>query len=339
MKRIGFALPLIVLAVLFGDRESCAFVYGGAARCCDTIYFRVEQKLVTPDPILACGSLPSAGWFKVLIDQAAANWNAEGTAFQLVDVGSTLISCVPNTSTGSCMTVKDDQNTVSIGSSCAWPDNNVLAFSTRWFYSSGPDAGCVTEVDICFNPNRLWYTNSGTCAGSCFDVISVALHEFGHWVSAGHENDIAALGYTPVMYQSTGSCGNRRVPTDDERALLNWAYSPNGTIRLPERQVGVHLHPADAAYNTPPPQVSCGFCLCPCHGNPQCSDDYVDIFDVILTIDVAFRAATPTSDPSCPMERSDVNCSGAVDIIDVTRMIDVAFRAADPALVFCDPCL
>jgi len=339
MRQLRAIVRLTLLVSLAGfSSDAAAFTYLGAARCCDTIYFHVEQRVVAPDPLLTCGNPLPAGWFRGLIGQAAANWNAEGSAFQLVDIGSTLISCGASGGTGSCVAIKDDQNTVSLGTACTWVDNNILAFATRWYFVSGPDAGCVTELDICFNTNRNWYTNSGPCSGSCFDVVSVALHEFGHWISSGHENDVAALGYTPVMYQSTSACGQRRFPTADERALLDWAYDANGVIRLPERQTSVHLHPSDANYNTPPPHVSCGWCQCPCPANPECENEDPDILDVIATIDIAFRGGTGTTDPSCPVGRSDVDCSGTVDILDVTRLVSVAFRSGDPALEFCNPC-
>ncbi len=337
MRPCRLILLLFLWACTTLPEHALAFVYGGAARCCDTIYFRVEADPLLPDPLLQCGDAQPAGWFRGLIDQAAGQWNAEGTVFQLIDAGPTQTSCVPSPSTGLCMNVKDDQNTVSLGNTCAF-DANVLAFSTRWFFTAGPDAGCVVEADICFNASRLWYTNAGSCAGSCFDVVSVALHEFGHWISSNHENDVATLGYAPVMYQSTSPCLQRRVPSADDRALLHWAASPNGVIRVQDRQSIVHLHPADASYNTPPPHESCGFCDCPCHGNPRCEDENVDIFDVILTIDAAFRDGPASSDPICPLVRSDVDCSGAVDILDVTRMVNVAFRAGNIATEFCDPC-
>lgn len=336
--RCVVGLSLVSLAWSLPFEDTWAFSYGGAARCCDTIYFRVEQNPASPDPPSTCGSTLPVGWFKGLIDQAAAAWNVEGTAFQLVDIGTTLTSCASSAGSGNCTSVKDDQNTVSLGTSCTWVDNNVLAFSTRWFFVNGSSAGCVTEVDICFNTNRNWYTNSGPCSGSCFDVISVALHEFGHWISSGHENDVAALGYTPVMYQSTNACGQRRTPTPDERALLQWAYSPNGAIRLPERQASAHLHPTDVNYNTPPPHESCGFCICPCPADPNCAGNATDVFDVVMTIDIAFRGGSGTTDPSCPVGRSDVDCSGMVDILDVTHLISVAFRSGNPAVEFCDPC-
>lgn len=334
-------LALVTIAAItvgfISTGDSSAFVYGGAARCCDTIYFRVEQDPLLPDPLLICGGLQPAGWFRGLIDQAAEQWNAEGTVFQLTDIGVTQTSCVPAPVTGLCMNVKDDQNTVSLGSTCTF-DNNVLAFSTRWYFTAGPNAGCVDEVDVCFNPARTWYTNSGSCAGSCYDVISVALHEFGHWISSSHENDVATVGYTPVMYQSIGNCSQRRVPTADDRALLRWTYDANGVIDLPARQTTSHLHPADATYNTPPPHESCGFCYCPCLGNPDCSNNVVDIIDVVVTVDVAFRNAPEATDVGCPFARTDVDCSGAVNILDVTRIVDVAFRSGNQATEFCNPC-
>lgn len=337
--RCLWAIWLVALPIGLGVSDiASAFVYNGAARCCDTIYFRVEQGPTAPDPTAICGDPLPAGWFRGLVNQAAANWNAEGTAFQLIDVGTTLTSCARNQSNGSCTGVSDGQNTVSLGAGCTWLDNNVLAFSTRWSIVSGPSAGCVTEVDICFNTNRNWYTNSGSCSGDCYDVVTVALHEFGHWISSGHENDVGSLGYTPVMYQSVTNCGLRRVPTADDRAALRWAYGPNGSIRLPDRRTTVHLHPSDPSYNSPPMHESCGFCVCPCLANPQCEDLATDIFDVILTIDIAFRGGAQLTDPDCPNARSDVDCSGTVDILDVTRMISVAFRAGNPATEFCNPC-
>jgi hypothetical protein len=77
---------------------------------------------------------------------------------------------------------------------------------------------------------------------------------------------------------------------------------------------------------------------CTSHGDPQ-ADGMVDIFDVIQTIDIAFRSDDPVVDSDCPHApsgRTDLNCDGATDIIDVTMIIDVAFRAGTPD--FCNPC-
>jgi hypothetical protein len=80
-----------------------------------------------------------------------------------------------------------------------------------------------------------------------------------------------------------------------------------------------------------------GACICPCHGDPVC-DGVSNVQDVVKTVDVAFRGATPASDRLCPYEQTDVNCDGVSTVQDVVKMVNVAFRGADPAIEFCDPC-
>jgi len=80
-----------------------------------------------------------------------------------------------------------------------------------------------------------------------------------------------------------------------------------------------------------------GACICPCHGDPVC-DGVSNVQDVVKTVDVAFRGATPAFDRLCPYEQTDVNCSGFTDVTDVVRMVNVAFRGYSPATEFCRPC-
>jgi hypothetical protein len=82
---------------------------------------------------------------------------------------------------------------------------------------------------------------------------------------------------------------------------------------------------------------ACEPCICDCHADPQC-DGQSNVLDVVAVVNVAFRSATPTSDPVCPMVRTDVDCSDATDVLDVVRLVNVAFRSADPNTEFCDPC-
>jgi len=79
-------------------------------------------------------------------------------------------------------------------------------------------------------------------------------------------------------------------------------------------------------------------CECQCHGDPVC-DGAVDVQDVVLTINTAFRGTASVADPLCPHSaRTDINCSGATDVIDVVRIIDVAFRGVAAASAICNPC-
>ena len=80
-------------------------------------------------------------------------------------------------------------------------------------------------------------------------------------------------------------------------------------------------------------------CYCFCFGDPQC-DSVTNVFDVVKSVDVAFRSAPPVGDPYplCPRDRTDVSCDGVTNVFDVVAFVDVAFRSADPAIAFCNPC-
>ncbi len=80
-------------------------------------------------------------------------------------------------------------------------------------------------------------------------------------------------------------------------------------------------------------------CACDCHGDLDCDGD-VDVFDVTLVVNVAFRGADAILDPNvlCTRERTDVSCDGSTNIFDVTKFVNVAFRGADQSTEFCNPC-
>lgn len=81
-------------------------------------------------------------------------------------------------------------------------------------------------------------------------------------------------------------------------------------------------------------------CFCQCDGDPACDGIRCDILDVVSAVNVAFRNYPLVIDPSpsCPIQSTDVNCSGATDVIDVVKFVNVAFRNVSPTTEFCDPC-
>jgi hypothetical protein len=95
------------------------------------------------------------------------------------------------------------------------------------------------------------------------------------------------------------------------------------------------------APDTGPLALTVGPCClaCDCFADPVC-DAVVNVFDVVIAVDVAFRAGTPVVDPNpaCPREDTDVTCDNVTNVFDVVKFVDVAFRAGNPAVVFCDPC-
>ncbi|WP_412534968.1 matrixin family metalloprotease [Methanosarcina sp.] len=69
-----------------------------------------------------------------------------------------------------------------------------------------------------FNSNLgpLWSTSGQALH---YDVQSVALHEFGHWLSLGHVND-----YDAVMFPTLGVSDVKRSLTSDEIAGIRSIY-------------------------------------------------------------------------------------------------------------------
>ncbi|HEX9751498.1 MAG TPA: hypothetical protein VGB22_09480 [candidate division Zixibacteria bacterium] len=94
----------------------------------------------------------------------------------------------------------------------------------------------------------------------------------------------------------------------------------------------------DPSGNCVPPPVPC---VCVCHGDPSCDGVRADVFDVVKSVDVAFRSSPEQNDPGpqCNRAQTDVNCDGVTNVFDVVKFVDVAFRSANPAVAFCDPCV
>lgn len=74
-------------------------------------------------------------------------------------------------------------------------------------------------------------------------------------------------------------------------------------------------------------------CACPNQGDVS-PDGFVDVFDVIQEIAIAFSGGADITDPGCPTSRGDVNNDGFVDVFDVIAIIGVAFSGG----TVCDPC-
>lgn len=138
------------------------------------------------------------------------------------------------------------------------------------------------------------------------------------------------------------------APGDGPIAKIHLTIRPNATpgnvIVLSTPQLGFHPFVAKTAglsYTPASPGAAAiitSSCDCTCHGDANC-DGSLDIQDVVNTIDVAFRGATPTADATCPhSSRTDVNCSGATDVLDIILTIDATFRGEDASATFCDPC-
>jgi hypothetical protein len=136
--------------------------------------------------------------------------------------------------------------------------------------------------------------------------------------------------------------GSVALQVDDLPITLNPGYYgivgpyPQGWHRVTISAVDADVVPAASSLQD---SFLVYACECFCSSDPRC-DDYTDIFDVVLTINVAFRDQNPIPDSShhCSRTRTDVDCSGSTDVLDVVHMINVAFRDGIPADEFCEPC-
>ncbi len=131
------------------------------------------------------------------VSQAAATWSSCGACFEFDYGGTTFTS-----STG-----KDDENIILWGNQLSYP---VLAQTSLWYT---PSTGCILEIDCEFNDSESWNIN-GT---DDFDIQTVMLHEFGHYLCLDHSNDPKAIMY--AYYR-----GVQRTLSSDDVAGIKALY-------------------------------------------------------------------------------------------------------------------
>lgn len=115
---------------------------------------------------------------------------------------------------GICSTktfITDGYNDV-FWSSSQLPTGVLAATSLRYSGSS------IVEIDTCFNDSYTW----GDGSGGTWDVQSVALHEFGHWLTL---RDLYGSGDSSKVMYGVGSAGvQKRSLTDSDRQGIVWIY-------------------------------------------------------------------------------------------------------------------
>ena len=132
------------------------------------------------------------------IQKAAATWSNAGAKFTF-SYGGTTTSGGP---------IRDEINCISWSSTYFPAGSSTLAETTRWFYQ---DTGDIIEVDCVFNDNKAWSTTPSVN----FDVETVMLHEFGHYLSLGHS-------VAPAVMQPNVPSGTQRrtLTTDDINGII-----------------------------------------------------------------------------------------------------------------------
>jgi hypothetical protein len=187
------------------------FAYGGVAWDFPDIGYRVNAN--TTDTNLE-GDLVRA---------AAATWSLP-SPFSL-------------TFDGSCSTTTfgfDGRNDI-FWSSTELPAG-VLALTSYWH-----DDVAIVEADVCFNDTYVW----GTGSGSTYDVESVALHEFGHWLNL---RDLYGADSPKVMYGFASAGVQKRTLHADDRAGIMWIYGERDTQPPTAPSLSSPSHPSPAVW-------------------------------------------------------------------------------------------
>jgi hypothetical protein len=160
------------------------------------------------------------------VQAAAETWNLTGAGLQFRYAGS-------HTSTNSG---NDGKNEILWGST----SSNALAVTYTWLQGTYYDptrsaAGYeIVECDMVFNDRNNWSTNPSVSEA---DVQSIALHEFGHFLSLTDlYGDVGDSEYdaAKVMYGvSDGSTLKRSLHPDDV-AGIHWIYYPTSPPATPD---------------------------------------------------------------------------------------------------------
>jgi hypothetical protein len=138
------------------------------------------------------------------VQKAATTWSNAGAKFTFSYGGTTTSYNAPNGS--------DNINCISWGKGLG---SSTLAETTYWY---DKNTGDISQVDCEFNDNKTWSTAADT-PYDYFDVESVMLHEFGHYLSLDHSTVPAA-----VMWPTINSGTKKRTLNADDIAGIIAIY-------------------------------------------------------------------------------------------------------------------
>jgi len=130
---------------------------------------------------------------------------------------------------------RNNNNTV------CWRDegNNGTLASAYWWYSTSTNI--TVEADLVFNDWYSWYTS-----GNQYDIETVALHEFGHWIGLDH----SATGIMRASYSGV----QRTIDADARAGFLDmywFVQEDSPSIQLDRLSLSFI---GSIGYSNPPPQ-------------------------------------------------------------------------------------
>lgn len=230
------------------------------------------------------------------IQAAADTWtNVAGADFEFTYGGS-------STATDKGMNGQND---------IMWKDQgstSVLGTTWIWFYSSG----VIVEADMVINDHYDWDT-SGSPTGGEFDLESVALHEFGHYLQLEHDNSPSA-----VMYYAISAGSVKRALHQNDIDGIRFIYpgssaptntpTPTPTSTLTPTSTST---PTATSTSTPSPAPTATSIACLCDFN----DDGAVTLEDISEMSSRWHAESGDLDYDAAY---DANADGYIDILDIS---------------------
>jgi hypothetical protein len=131
-----------------------------------------------------------------IIKQAAATWNYSKFKFSFSADGCNSGGVYPS---------ENDVDQIDLG---AGLPANTLARMSRFYKKT---TGKIYECDLRFNSTQPWYVGTGTPGPDQFDMLSVALHEFGHCLGLSHSDVAGAVMTRSISFGET----KRSLQPDD----------------------------------------------------------------------------------------------------------------------------
>jgi len=150
------------------------------------------------------------------VQNAATTWAAAGANFSFSYAGTT-------TATAYGFDGVNEIMWVNMGGT------NILAVTYIWYSGS-----TILENDVEFNKHYNWST-SPTCPGGYYDVQSVGLHEFGHWLCLSDLYNAADAAKVMYGYASSGT--TKRALTADDIAGIQSIYGASAPSE-PDKLIG-----------------------------------------------------------------------------------------------------
>lgn len=150
----------------------------------------------------------------IAVQKAAATWSAAGASFTFTYDGASVATTYK----------ANGINEIMWGSLSA----GTLAVTCIWY---NPATSIIFETDMEFNDNYNWST-AATCAPGYYDVESIALHEFGHFLMLNDLYNTADRDKVMCGYGVSGST-KRALHPDDISGIISIygaAIAPPGIV-------------------------------------------------------------------------------------------------------------